>query len=272
MQSRCGTTRSRFPTMHNDDDNWGKKLVALLAEKGKSQADLARAAGVNGSTINRWTAMEKPPDARRSAAQLAKAAEALGIDLEDFAPRVKEHLGDLPSDAVWAVCFNQGCPATDSRGPFNGTGPVVHHWRRLTTEEAERVKFCPWCGRELVTKCRGCDRPLAGQDHVYCVTCGTELNEQAEKARKRDEYHERKRIYESNRSHAIEVHSNNPMYFPPYPEMGNEKGFKWGYPPDRGVLLDNNGTAGTVVETKEDTDAESRAGWSNDDGDDEIPW
>ena len=153
--------------------HWGKNFSGLLSAAGLTQTDLAAKCGVAASTINRWTERDVPPNQRRNAHQLKKAAAALNVALEAIAPEARKHLGGAeesePRTAdthFWTVCFNHNCltyKGDNYRDPYL--------WRQLPNSSRDEVNFCGSCGEKLASSCDACGHPM-GEGHRYCVKCG----------------------------------------------------------------------------------------------------
>lgn len=45
------------------------------------------------------------------------------------------------------------------------------------TTDREEAKFCPKCGKKLISECPQCKTPLESKDDCYCINCGTCLKE-----------------------------------------------------------------------------------------------
>jgi transcriptional regulator with XRE-family HTH domain len=96
---------------------------------------------------------------------LHRICQVVGLPLEAG----PDQLHEVPDSSAFSVCINPKCPSVLL---------IRFSWskefRFLPGRLPRGARFCPYCGKEAITRCRvqGCGEPLTASPASHCTSCG----------------------------------------------------------------------------------------------------
>jgi transcriptional regulator with XRE-family HTH domain len=166
------------PAWKNESD-FGKRVRMLREDRGLSQRKLAPF-GVKQPYL---TSLEVGAIKSPSPEMVENIAKGLGVTVDDLLEgtnlAARYRAAQFPHKAF---CTNNDCPKLSLNRL--STGMIIPYRFSIERVQASgsksyEAKFCPYCGKKLISACPKCKEPILIDDpqQIHCVHCGKQLFE-----------------------------------------------------------------------------------------------
>lgn len=154
-----------------------QRIKRLMTEKGLRQKQVVIDGAISQSHFSKIAQGKvKTP----SLDMLNKMAKGLQVELQELLVGTDcEGMEQLGAPVEMVYCLNLGCEKTET-ATLASSGETVLSRRFYTARidgSGREVKFCPFCGKEMIHCCPECDALIFQWNATHCTGCGKKLFE-----------------------------------------------------------------------------------------------